>query len=319
MMVAIERASRLLGVVCAGAIALLSHHANAQSIPMPAAVIKPDKSDDIILQKWALRLPNEPKVVFQGVVNNDNAGGGAGAMLYPAPTAGVALAALITHGLMNNAIRKREMSRLQLEANKILEPYLGAIGEFRYDDLYERTTSQKRRIGAVRVAIAGEAPGDDWLFVIEPIFSMAQDQRALQLDSSVVVYAPNSPAAPALQTAIRVVSKPVQGETPSQFWAEAAGQQIKNSAAELLAIALEMVSQQISAVSPAEENESLALGQKTVRYQFGGNERIERAEVMRLNCNRAVLKTLRGGLMWVPLKNPHSLSSQLPKSEACKD
>jgi hypothetical protein len=39
---------------------------------------------------------------------------------------------------------------------------------------------------------------------------------------------------------------------------------------------------------------------RTVRYQEGGAEKIERAQVLEQQCGRTVLRTLRGWLLSVP-------------------
>ncbi len=256
-------------------------------------------------QDWAVRLPNETNLQFRGVLGNESAGGSGSAMLYPAPNVAGLVAALVTHGLLNSATRKREATLAQEAANKVLDPYRGLIGDLRHDDMLQLALAQRRANGKSRVAVPGEAPGADWMFVVEPVFSMTQDQNALLLDIAVVVYAPNAPAAPAYQNALRVVSAPIASDDPLVFWSENKGQNLKVVSAQLMAMALELAANEADKSSP-KEVESNATNQRTMRYLQGKSERIERAELLRVTCDRAVIKTLRGGLMWVPLKQPHS-------------
>ena len=256
-------------------------------------------------QDWAVRLPNETNLQFRGVLGNESAGGSGSAMLYPAPNVAGLVAALVTHGLLNSATRKREATLAQEAANKVLDPYRGLIGDLRHDDVFQLALMQRRANAKSRVAVPGEAPGADWMFAVEPVYSMTQDQNALLLDIAVVVYAPNAPAAPTYQNALRVVSAPIASDDPLVFWSDNNGQNLKSVSAQLMAMALELAANEVDK-SNSKAAESTAPNQRTMRYVQGKSERIERAELLRVTCDRAVIKTLRGGLMWVPLKQPHA-------------
>lgn len=253
-------------------------------------------------QRWALRLPNTAQVSFRGLASMDNAGGGTGAMLYPAPNAAVALVGLLTHGLLNSASRHREASRIQEAADKVVDPYRVTLNDFRHEALFELVAEQKRSLLAIRVAVPGEAPSGEWFLVIEPVFSLTQDQRALLLDSAFVLYAPDAPDKPLLQNAIRVVSAPVSGTDAPLFWLGANGQQMKITAAELMGVALDAIKFEAGKITAnPDKDETKAGAHKSLRYFQGGVERIERAELVSAGCQRALLRTLRGGILSVPL------------------
>jgi hypothetical protein len=288
----------------AGLLTTPAHAAESSAAATDARVdVTPTRA--VQTQDWAVRLPNDTNLQFRGVLSNESAGGSGSAMLYPAPNVAGLVAALVTHGLLNSATRKREATLAQGTANKVLDPYRGLIGDLRHDEVFQLAIAQKRTSGKSRIAVPGEAPGADWMFVVEPVFSMTQDQNALLLDIAVVVYAPNAPAAPAYQNALRVVSAPITSDDPLVFWSENKGQNLKAVSAQLMAMALELAANEADKNSP-KEGESNAANQRTMRYMQGKSERIERAELLRVTCDRAVVKTLRGGLMWVPLKQPHS-------------
>ncbi len=276
----------------------------------PAMALEPAAAQT---HDWAVRLPNEIKVEFRGVLSNESTSGNGGAMLYPAPHIAGFVAALVTHGLLNSVTRKREESALQTAANQVLDPYRGIIGDFRYDELFQLALEQmliqkqKYKDGKVRIAVPGEAPSADWMFITEPVFSMTQDQRALVLDSAVVVYAPNAPAAPFYQNALRVVSAPIASDDPLVFWSEQKGQNLKTTNAQLVAMALELAAAEVNSVTP-KQSDMGGKNHRTVRYTHGKSEKMERAELLRVSCDRAVMKTLRGGVMSVPLKPAHSYS-----------
>ena len=291
----------------AGVLTAQTHAVESSAVAVAAAEGRVDvaSAQTALTQDWALRLPNETNLQFRGVLGNESAGGSGSAMLYPAPHVAGLVAALVTHGLLNSATRKREATLAQEAANKVLDPYRGLIGDLRHDDVFQLALAQRRATGKSRVAVPGEAPSADWMFVVEPVFSMTQDQHALLLDIAVVVYAPNAPAAPAYQNALRVVSAPIASDDPLVFWGENKGQNLKAVSAQLMAMALELAANEAHKSTP-KAAESSALNQRTMRYVQGKSERIERAELLRVTCDHAVIKTLRGGLMWVPLKQPHS-------------
>ena len=285
------------------AFTLVSMQTNAAE-PVSTTPVR-DEPQNIAKQDWAVRLPNQANVVYRGMPSADVGGGSTAAMLYPAPNVAGLLAGLVTHGLLVGNSRRLEANRRQEAADKVLEPYRATIGEFRYEALFELALEQKRPGGVSRIALAGESPAEEWFFVSEPVFSMTQDQRALIFDSAFIVYAPNSPSTPAYQNALRVVSSPVMAEDPTFFWTEQDGKNLKNTSAQLMAMALELAAAEIARTG-TEAVQDTAPSHKTIRYLEGKTEKIERAELLRITCDRAVLKNLRGGLMWVPLKQPHA-------------
>jgi len=110
---------------------------------------------------------------------------------------------------------------------------------------------------------------------------------------------------PAYQNALRVISAPIASDDPIVFWSENKGQNLQSVSAQLIAMALELAANEADKINQREA-ESTAINHRTMRYMQGKSERIERAELLRVTCDRAVIKTLRGGLMSVPLKQPNS-------------
>ena len=298
-------------LVAAYAFGTVAYAVTESMPPTPAGAQTPL----LFAQDWAVRLPNETAVVFRGALNSQAAGGSTGAMLYPAPNAGVALAALLVHGLLNSGARKMEANRLQETADKVLDPYRATIGNMRHDELFQMASQQKRRPGAMRIAVPGEAPSGEWFFVIDPVFSMTQDQRALIFDSIILVYAPNEPAKPVFQNAVRTISAPLVKQDAAVYWSEAQGKNLKHVSAALTAMALEIAAGNIAHSAPM-ESEAANPAQRTIRYLEGGSEKIERSELLGVACDRALLKTLRGALMSVPLSATHRYAVA-PEVEDC--
>ena len=106
---------------------------------------------------WALRLPSVERVVFRGGVSHDAAGIGTGSFLYPAPNAAGLLVAIIAHGFVSSGLRQKQKDQMQLEANRVLEPFEPVLSGFTHQQLMQagltRMSSQggKRLLGAVRL------------------------------------------------------------------------------------------------------------------------------------------------------------------------
>jgi hypothetical protein len=249
---------------------------------------------------WGLRIPADAPVVYRGVVNFDSAGMPAGSMLYPA-VGGVGgfVAALITHGVIVEASKSSEKTRLQEEADRVLQPYQAQLQDFRYPELLklgvERLSSPERK-----KLLQPAEPHAGWVLTTAPTFSMTPDQRALVLDNLVSFLPPGEAATPAHAVAVRVVSSPLQGEVQAAWNAAApAGTLLKEESAQLLAQSLAIAARETRRGSAERE-----AAFRSVRYRQGDAEKVERAQVVEDGCDRLVVRTLRGGLLSVPAGSP---------------
>jgi hypothetical protein len=239
-----------------------------------------------------LRAPSDAPVTLHGMPNFDKAGGPGPAMLYPMPSVAGALAALATHAAINGTMRDRETERIRVEADAMLAPYQATLAGYQHHELVKAALVQLGAEGGKRQAPAGTAarPGETLVDSV-PAFFMTADQRALVLDNAIAVL-PHGAASP-YQQVIRVVS-PVQPDgTNAAAWFD-------NHAALLRRVSAQMLAQSVDialADMPGHAGTELF---RTVRYQEGGVERMERAQVIRETCGQVVLRTLRGNLMAVP-------------------
>jgi hypothetical protein len=244
-------------------------------------------------QGWSLVWPaGQTKVVFKGVVNLDGAGLGPGGMLYPAPNAAGLVVAILTHAALNEGMKSSQKAALQAEADKVLADYASLIDGFAPEDLLRRVAAVG---GAWPAGLRAHDGSARWEIELQPLFQMAQDRRALVVDT-VVTVRERGVAKAARVSAVRLVSDPLAAEGAAQAWATQDGQTLKDQSARLLARALALsfadMSGRWNAPTP----------QRTVRFMEGGQERIERAHVIDSKCGRAVVRTLRGDLMEVPLR-----------------
>lgn len=244
---------------------------------------------------WSLRVPATETVAFRGVVNLDAAGGKSGAILYPAPSAAGLLAAVIVHGLLVESTRNSEKQALQTAADKVLAPYLPTLESFRHQDLMARALARTSWAGDKRLVSATEPPGGRWLVESGPQYSITQDRRALVLDNTVSVWRPDPGGKPVYQAVVRVVSQSRTEEDLDAFWSGRNGESLKEESASLLAHSLDLALRD-AARNPAAEETPF----KTVRYQEGEVEKIERAQMVSRTCRRHVVRTLRGWLLSVP-------------------
>jgi hypothetical protein len=172
-----------------------------------------------------------------------------------------------------------------------------------------------------------------------PVFTLAQDHSALVLDAALKLVAAHG--APPVEVLVRVVSSPLldkngtalTGADAQTVWSEGDAQRLKEVAAGMLAHALFVGQLQLSMQLPGQPGAAAQGGgsaakpraatvaasvadsaapaapwpdipTRTHRYLQGATERTERAQLLDSTCRRAVLRTLRGGLLSVPVQPP---------------
>jgi len=277
----------LAAVACSGLCVMQVTH--AQSAPVSEGA-----------EGWAFKLPEKKVVHFKGAQNLEGAAGSTGSLLYAAPTAAGVVAQMIVHGLFTSAQRSREASEAEKTANLVLKPHLPVLEVFTHEELYA-LAEPKMRIGQARSIPLEHTPdANEWMHASEPIFSLAQDQGAIILDSAFAVYAPDMPSKPVLQSSVRVVSSPLEADQPEAHWKSENGKRIKSFSAQLYAHAVLLSRAEAAAIASGEDADKRPF--RTVRYLMGKTERAERAQILDEACGRLLLRTLRGGLLSVPVK-----------------
>lgn len=240
-----------------------------------------------------LRGPAEPLVAFHGLPNFDGAGSSGMPMLYPAPNVAGMLAGVITHGLLMSGGRDREKATIREEADRVLLPYQADLAQFRHDDLLHAALAQVQVAGPRRlapssaVAAAGETAVDS-----VPVFYMTQDRRALVLVNTISVR-PAGASAPVTKM-VRVVSAPRERD-PASGWINGDKNLLREASVAMQARALD--------IALADHAVPASTPFRTVRYEEGGSERMERAQVIAEQCDEVLMRTLRGEWMAVPRKS----------------
>jgi len=309
---ATARGGRLLRVAavtlmlaCAGAAAAADEVATAAAAPLALPALP--------AAGWAIRLPKDDIVLFKGLSRFDGAGGPGAQILYPAPGIIGLLAAVATHGAIVEGQKKAEKERIQATADRVLVAYQPVLGAYTYRELMQQALGLAQSQGAAAGSGGGrligfaDQRGAEWLLESAPVYFIAPDERAIVLDLAVAVYAPGPAAAPVYQNLIRVVSQPQEGSDPAAFWTANQGENLKQTSAALLAESLEIVRGQVAGAAVAE-----AAVHKTLRYMEGSTERMERGQVISAQCNRLLIKNLRGWLMSLPTRTEAGAAAQAP-------
>lgn len=258
---------------------------------------------------WSLRLPRDDKVVYKGVVSFDGVGTGDISRLYPAPNAIGFLAAVITHGAITESAKNSQKNRLQETADKVLAPYRPVLSNYTHRELMQRGLEKTVSGGAKKLVEFSEKPGADWWVESTPIFLMTQDQSAIILDNLISIYAPATPETPVYQNVVRVVSRPQDAADAAGLWIANEGAKLKDESANLLAVSLDTALNE-AVRGPVQDNNP----QKTFRYLEGKTEKMERATLVSEACERALIKTLRGTLMSIPVRRDAERCDDKPGS-----
>jgi hypothetical protein len=255
---------------------------------------------------WCLALAGAPALSFHGVDALDERPFAPGAMMYPAPSAIVALAALATHAAVMGGVRSKAERDRVAAADKVLEPYRPVLASFGADELSARTLAAHAADPSPPLACAAPADEAAWVVEASPGFGITQGQSTLLVENLVVLHPPKATAASVHRVRVKVIGRELDAPDPRMRWLLDDGYHLKAECAALfdasLAVALRIAGgATVGADAPA----------KTFRYREDGDERFERAQLVEESCDRLLLKTLRGAYLSVPVKEPSCIPGTL--------
>ncbi len=254
------------------------------------------------------RTPAAPDVAWRGMLPTEGGNVGAGPTigLYPVVGAAGLLIAVLTHGAVAQGMQSAQRQREQETADKVLDNYPGSLKSWSSLSLWEAAAGGRERLWD------GSTTAPSAVVEVAPVFSLAQDEDAVFLDV-IVKFASATRSSPNV-VEVRVISSPLKTASARAHWSADAASPLKATAAAMLAHAVRMASQyETSAASnksaSAAANASTAASAateaapaRTHRYLQGTVERTERAQQLAGDCSRLVLRTLRGGLLSVPVR-----------------
>lgn len=251
----------------------------------------------------ALRMAGELR--WNGVPAPAGAGSTA-SMLYPAPTPLAGLVAVFTHGAMVSGMRAADEKRRQEEADQALLPYREALDAWNARALAEAALPLIAAPGPHALADAGGSPVRR---VVEatPLFSLHADQSRLVLVNRLRVL--DSAAAAPWELTVQVLAnrRPDDQAYPPDDGAGA----LKAEAARLFAHSVD-----IALLMHARREGTEQPPMRTHRYVDGAGEGIERGQRVLDGCQRAVIRTLRGVMLSVPVK---PAEGEPPPAPACAE
>jgi hypothetical protein len=274
-----------------------------------------------------LRAPATADVAWRGMLATEGGAVGSGTQIGPYVVPGPAglLAAIFTHAAIQGSVTASIRKREQEEADRVLEPYRAALQAWPAAALWQAALAGAAPEPPLRLWDGqGSAPAGP-LIEAAPLFTMAQDEAVLVLDlvvrrsaagkevqegvvrvvssplpgTAAIPLAPAAPASAASAAAADPAASAASAAAPAPppqrlHWAGSEAQALKRTAAAMLAHALHLAQRH---AGPDDETVPM----RTHRYLQGTLQRAERARQIASTCNRAVLRTLRGALMSVPV------------------
>ncbi|MDQ1817883.1 hypothetical protein RBA41_31730 [Massilia sp. CCM 9210] len=264
---------------------------HAAEVPVQAGVA----ASDATAQRVGLRLPAADKVAFHGALNFDKAGGGGGAIVYAAPGLVGLLASVATHAIVSGTMRDLEKERIRTKADQVLAPYQSVLDAYTHQELMQASLAHMKTGGARQIIAQAAAPAQgDVVIDSVPLFYLTQDHQALILDNAISIK--TAGRVTPYENIIRIVSPERGGQAGPDVWLGDDAGMLKWESARMYAQALDIALADMATAGAA------ALPFKTVRYNEGAVERMERAQLISESCDYLVLRTLRGNLMAVPRK-----------------
>jgi hypothetical protein len=265
------------------------------AVQAPAAIA----AESTVALWW--RTPTAPEVAWRGMLATEGGNVGAGPFigLYPAVGPAGLLIAVLTHGAIAQGAQSAQRKREQEAADKVLDNYPAALRTWPSISLWEAAAGGRERLWD------GSAATPDTVVEMMPVFSLAQDEDAVFLDVTVRISS-GMGAAPKI-VEVRVLSSPLKTTAARAHWSADDASALKATAAAMLAHAVRLASQHEKPAgnttsTNSTDNVAEAAPARTHRYLQGSMERTERAQQLAGDCSRVVLRTLRGGLLSVPVR-----------------
>jgi phage gp45-like len=131
---------------------------------------------------------------------------------------------------------------------------------------------------------------------------LTQDQKTIIINDNVVIRIPGQTPEVAHKSIIRVISAAENSADSSSFWTGNQGENIKGISSQLHAQSIDIALQTFAAAKSTESKPF-----QTVRYKEGLSDKVERAQVIHKDCDRMLIKNLRGVFISAPVvKSPEN-------------
>jgi len=242
---------------------------------------------DVTVEKLYVDLQTNAPVALRGVYDNDNAIKSGNIMYDGSAGAGGVIAQILTHAAINSNMKNSKLSKQQIEANKVLEPFQGILKGYTQDALIHDGNDYR--------FLFKDVGNNSSSLILDsyPVFYMSQDMRLLTLKHVVKVYRYEDKGI-VYQNLIEVISPLIEsGDLIEQLRSEQ-GSLLKNKLKDLYKDSLSLVISDLKGEYKASE------AQKSFRIYSGDKMRIERGVGVAKKDDLIVIRNLRGWLVSFP-------------------
>lgn len=259
------------------------------------------KADDALISqssKLYLYAPGNRLISFTGAREIDSSGAQTGNMAYPADTGGMFAASLLAHAIAISAIRSHEEDAQAKRADLVLQDYRQAIDDFSFEKL---TMDEQRQLKSFRTlsgikTYSSLPPTEGWIIGAVPAFILSQDQKTLTLVTEVRIAPASNPISTRYEREI-VYSVTITPDTsPAEYWLKDNASTLYETGASMyastLAIALDDATGNLSPIDP---------NTRTFRFRKGERAVYERGTMLRMECGRLTMLTLRKSIKSLPI------------------
>lgn len=243
-----------------------------------------------------LRLPENALVAFYGDVDYDKAGLSEAGILYPAPSALGLLAGIMTHGIVESKMKSAQKQHMRDEADKVLVPYRDYLRQYEYRDLMARGLAAMS-MADFKLMAHRDKSGNGAIIDTTPVYFFSQDARTLMLLNTFEIVDPAATATMPEKTTVKIVAAARTEPDMQAYW-------LANDAGALADISANMFGESVrlAIADHCGKFTDRTSPYRTVRYAVGGAVRMERAQVLEESAERILMRTLRGWLMSVPVR-----------------
>ncbi len=260
---------------------------------------------------WVAIVGEDRLFTFNGEYRDSKAQNGY-QMLYPASDFAGFLVGVATHAALQSAQNDAHLEAQRKISDEVLVPYRQVLDEIRVHEAFRRAL-QLSEFGA-GIDVADESKDTTVPQVSLAAHAiMAQSRRALIIDLVAKVRDPSNPDdTSGYVHKVRVISDPIEVNYHSvnDYWLADDGRQLKQTVSSLLAKAIDLFT-----ADATRHLHSLEQKQITARYQYGNEQRRERAVLLEQSCTRQTLRTLRGWVLSVPVKDSLKGEAQCRSTE----
>lgn len=273
----------------------------------PRSVLKADKGTQDIKQGDALHLAVNiaEDSVLQGQFDFDELHGGAGGMLYPGYGAASFLVGIAVHAAVANSATDKKKDSVVDRANQVVQKYQVGVDKFAKEEFFVAQAESSNDLQALTIKAAARriggggdslAEANSWLLTSDPVFYMTQDERELVLQNVVRLTRADEPEKILYENIIEIASVPIHEAPRDAYWLAEGRleEQLGKLFVDSLVLAADDVLRHFDGVTAT---------QVTFRYNQGGERKIQRGTLVQAQCERVVLRTLRGWLKSLPVSS----------------